>query len=63
MLDSAEHDFFSANRYENANNNWHMKMPTIIVIFIFISSQIFICNYVLQERVCKSKYSKYFEIY
>ena len=23
MLNSAEHEIFSANEYENANNNWH----------------------------------------
>ena len=23
MLNSAEHDFFSANKYENAKNSWH----------------------------------------
>ena len=28
ILNSAEHEFFSANKYENANNSWH---------FIFIS--------------------------
>ena len=23
MLNSAEHEIFSANKYENANNSWH----------------------------------------
>ena len=32
MLNSAEHEMFSANKYENANNSWH---------FIFVSREIF----------------------
>ena len=26
MLDSAEHEIFSANKYENANNSWHFHI-------------------------------------
>ena len=26
MLNSAEHETFSANKYENANNNWHFDI-------------------------------------
>ena len=26
MLNSAEHEIFSANKYENANNNWHFHI-------------------------------------
>ena len=26
MLNSAEHEIFSANRYENANNSWHFHI-------------------------------------
>ena len=26
MLNSAEHDIFSANKYENANNSWHFHI-------------------------------------
>ena len=26
MLISAEHDIFSANKYENANNSWHFHI-------------------------------------
>ena len=26
MLDSAEHEIFSANKYENANNCWHFHI-------------------------------------
>ena len=26
MLNSAEHAIFSANEYENANNNWHIHI-------------------------------------
>ena len=29
----------------------NMKMPTIVGIFIFISSEIFMLSYVLQERI------------
>ena len=34
---SAEHEIFSANKYENAKKSWH---------FIFISREIFMLNYV-----------------
>ena len=26
MLNSAEHEMFSANKYENANNSWHFHI-------------------------------------
>ena len=26
MLNSAEHEIFSANKYENANNSWHFHI-------------------------------------
>ena len=26
MLNSAEHETFSANKYENANNSWHFHI-------------------------------------
>ena len=26
MLDSAKHEIFSANKYENANNSWHFHI-------------------------------------
>ena len=26
MLSSAEHEIFSANKYENANNSWHFNI-------------------------------------
>ena len=26
MLNSAEHEIFSANKYENASNNWHFHI-------------------------------------
>ena len=26
MLNSAEHENFSANKYENANNSWHFHI-------------------------------------
>ena len=26
LLNSAEHDIFSANKYENANNSWHFHI-------------------------------------
>ena len=26
MLKSAEHELFSANKYENANNSWHFHI-------------------------------------
>ena len=26
VLNSAEHDVFSANKYENANNSWHFHI-------------------------------------
>ena len=26
MLNSAEHEIFSANKYENANNRWHFHI-------------------------------------
>ena len=26
MLNSAEHNIFSANKYENANNSWHFHI-------------------------------------
>ena len=37
MLHSAEHEIFSANKYENAND---------VGIFIFISSEIFMLSYI-----------------
>ena len=37
MLNSAEHEIFSANKY---------AMPTIVGIFIFISREIFMLSYV-----------------
>ena len=40
LLNLAEH-INSANKYENANN---MKMPTVVVIFIFISRENFILS-------------------
>ena len=53
MLNSAEHENFSANKYENANNSCmkislliNMKMPTIVGIFLFISREIFMLSYV-----------------
>ena len=51
MLNSAEHEIFSANKYE---------MPTIVGIFIFISSETFMLSYVKQERIYNCQY---FEIY
>ena len=66
MLYSAEHEIFSANIYENANNNWHfhiywqrkfhsllinMKMPTIVGTLIFISRENFMLSYILQEKI------------
>ena len=42
MLNSAEDEIFSANKYENANN---------IGIFIFISREVFTLSYVQQERI------------
>ena len=43
MLSSAEHEIFSAYKYENANFSLliNMKMPTKIGIFIFISREKF----------------------
>ena len=35
MLNTAEHEIFSANKYENANNSWHL---------IFISREMFLCS-------------------
>ena len=26
MLNSVEHEFFSVNKYENANNSWHFHI-------------------------------------
>ena len=26
LLNIAEHEFFSANKYENANNSWHFRI-------------------------------------
>ena len=56
MLNSAEQENFSANKYENANYCIflliNMKMPTIVGIFIFISREIFMLCYVKQERIC-----------
>ena len=26
MLNSAEHEIFSTNKYENANNSWHFRI-------------------------------------
>ena len=26
MLNSAEHEIFPANKYENANNSWHLHI-------------------------------------
>ena len=36
MLKSAEHEIFSADKYENANNSWHFH----------ISREIFMLSYV-----------------
>ena len=38
MLNSAEHEIFSANKF--------MKMPIIVDIFIFISREIFMLSYI-----------------
>ena len=53
MLNTAEHETFSANKYENANKLSmkfslliNMKMPTIVGIFIFISRESFMLSYV-----------------
>ena len=50
MLNSAEHEMFSANKYENANNSWHFHIYQqrnyIVGIFIFISREIFTFSYV-----------------
>ena len=43
MLNSIEHEIFSANKYENAN---------LVGIFIFISRENFMLSYVQQERIC-----------
>ena len=45
MLNSAGHEIFSANKYENANNNE-------ISILMFISREIFMLSYVQQEGIC-----------
>ena len=42
VLNSAEHEIFSANKYE---------MPTIVGIFIFICIEIFMFRYAEQERI------------
>ena len=42
MLNSAEHENFSANKYEN-------EMPTKVGIFIFISREIFMLSDVKKE--------------
>ena len=41
MLNSAEHEIFSANKYENANK---------VGIFICISRENFMLSYIKQER-------------
>ena len=38
MLNSAENEIFSANKYENANNSWQF--------LFFISREIFMLSYV-----------------
>ena len=49
LLNIAEHENFSANKYENANN-----MPTIVGIFIYISRENFMLSCVKHEkRKCK----------
>ena len=45
MLNSVEHEIFSANKYENANNSWHF-LPTIVGIFTFISRENLMLSYV-----------------
>ena len=42
MLNIAEHETFSANKYENMLIN--MKMPTIVGILIFISREHFMLS-------------------
>ena len=42
ILNSAGHEIFSANKYENANK---------VGIFIFISREIFRLSYVKQEKI------------
>ena len=36
MLNSAEHEMFSAIKYENANNIWHFHIYNSRDIFLFI---------------------------
>ena len=43
MLNTAEHEIFSANKYENA------KLNIIVGIFIFISREILMLSYVQQD--------------
>ena len=43
MLNSAEHEIFPANKYENANNSWH---------FNIFSREIFMLSFAQQERIC-----------
>ena len=44
MFNSAVHGIFSYNKYENANNS--LLKLTIVGIFIFISTDIFMLSYV-----------------
>ena len=47
MLNSAEHENFSVNKYENANFN--MKMPTKVGIFILIAEK-FPCSAIFSKK-------------
>ena len=50
LLNIAEHEIFSSNKYENANNILNMKMPTIVGMFIFVSRGNFVLSSVEHEK-------------
>ena len=55
LLNIAEHEIFSANKYENASNKFsvliNMKMPTIVGIFIFIRRENFMFSRVEKKNI------------
>ena len=67
MLNSAEHEIFSANKYENANNSWHFsyvlaekiscsamfsnKAFAIVSYLRFISMTNFMLSWVEHEKI------------